>query len=192
MPELVKHFCKLFADDTKLISINKNSNDQKSLQDDVDILVDWSRTWQMEFNEDKCKVMDIGSSRLGKTVITMERKSGERVILEETNSERDLGVYINSKLKWDDQVDQASLKATSVLGMLKRTFVHWNARLLVKLYTTYIRPHLEYCSSVWNPYRKKDIKKLEQVQRKATKLYQNCAILTMSQGFQTWDRQLWR
>ena len=78
----------------------------------------------------------------------MERKSGERVILEETNSERDLGVYINSKLKWDDQVDQASLKATSVLGMLKRTFVHRNARLLVKLYTTYVRPHLEYCSSV--------------------------------------------
>ena len=109
----------------------------------------------MEFNEDKCKVMDIGSSRLGKTVITMERKSGERVILEETNSERDLGVYINSKLKWDDQVDQASLKATSVLGMLKRTFVYWNARLLVKSYTTCVKPHLEYCSSVWNPYRKK-------------------------------------
>ena len=124
----------------------------------------------MIFNEDKCKVVDIGSSRLGKTVIIMVRKSGERVKLEETNSERDLGVYINSKLKWDDQVDQASLKATSVLGMLKRTFVHWNARLLVKLYTTYVRPHLEYCSSVWNPYRKKDIKKLEQVQRRATKL----------------------
>ena len=84
MPELVQYFYKLFADDTKLISISKDSTDQKTLQDDVDILAGWSRTWQVEFNEVKCKVMDIGKSRLGRTVITMERKSGDRVELEET------------------------------------------------------------------------------------------------------------
>ena len=170
MPELVKHFWKLFADDTKLISINRNLNVQKMLQEDVNNLVDWSRTWQMEFNEEKCKVMDIGRSKLGRTVIFMESISGERVEIEETNSEFDLGVVINNKLKWDDQVDQATLKANSVLGTLKRTFVHWNARVLIKLFTTYVRHHIEYWSSVWNPYRKKDIKKLEQVQRRATKL----------------------
>ena len=114
MPELVKHFCKLFAHDTKLISINKNSTDQKLLQEDVNCLVDWSRTWHIEFNEEKCKVMDIGRLKLGRTMITMERKSGERVELEETKSEKDLGVVINNKLKWDDQVDQATLKATAV------------------------------------------------------------------------------
>ena len=84
MLELVQHFCKLFTDDTKLININKNSTEQKTLQEDVDILVDWSRTWQTEFNEGKCKFMDIGRSRLGRTVITIERKSGDRVELEET------------------------------------------------------------------------------------------------------------
>ena len=47
-------------------------------------------------------------------MITMERKSGERVELEETKSEKDLGVVINNKLKWDDQVDQATLIATAV------------------------------------------------------------------------------
>ena len=64
MPELVKHFCKLFAHDTKLISINKNSTDQKLLQEDVNCLIDCSRTWHMEFNVEKCKVMDIGRSKL--------------------------------------------------------------------------------------------------------------------------------
>ena len=100
----------------------------------------------------------------------MERISRERVDLAETNSERDIGVCINSELKWNEQVDQTTLKANSVLEMLKRTFVHWNARVLVKLFTSYVRSHLEYCSFVWNPYRKKDIKKLKQVQRRATKL----------------------
>ena len=86
MPELVQHFCKLFADDTKLININNNSTDQETLQEDVDILVDWSKTWQMEFNESKCKVMNIIRSNLGRTVITMERKSCDCVKIEETYS----------------------------------------------------------------------------------------------------------
>ena len=89
IPELVHYFCKLFTDDTKMISVKKNSTDQKTLQEDVDILMDWSRTWQMELKEDKCKVMDTGRSRLGRNVIVMDHKSGDRVEFEETFSERD-------------------------------------------------------------------------------------------------------
>ena len=32
-----------------------------------------------------------------------------------------------------------------------------------------VRSHLDYCSSVWAPYRKGDIEALEKVQKRATK-----------------------
>ena len=36
---------------------------------------------------------------------------------------------------------------------------------MVKLYITFIRPHLEYACTVWSPYLQKDIQALENVQK---------------------------
>ena len=38
------------------------------------------------------------------------------------------------------------------------------------MYTTYVRPHLEYCAPIWSPYLVRDIEVLEKVQKQATKL----------------------
>jgi ribonuclease P/MRP protein subunit RPP40 len=41
------------------------------------------------------------------------------------------------------------------------------------LYTSLVRPHLEYGAPIWNPFLKKDIEKLEKVQHTATRVHQN-------------------
>ena len=53
-------------------------------------------------------------------------------------------------------------KGNQILGLIRR-------KLIIPLYKTIVRPHLEYCIQAWRPYRKKDIDMLERVQRRATK-----------------------
>ena len=44
---------------------------------------------------------------------------------------------------------------------------------MLSLYKTLVRPHVEYCSSVWNPYYSKDKELLEKVQHRYTKMIIN-------------------
>ena len=87
-----------------------------------------------------------------------------------TETEKDLGVLFTSNLKFSNHIRTQSNKATSILGQLKRTFRFWTIYTFKIMYSAFIRPHLEYAATVWSPYIKKDIKTLERVQRRATKL----------------------
>ena len=128
----------------------------------------------MLFHPDKCKVMEITrpkKTKCSKIELSMETNNNkDRHILGETKVEKDLGVLITSNLKFDVQVKQCAAKASLVLGQLKRTFRYWTLNNFRTLYSAYVRPHLEYAAPVWSPYRKMDIKILEKVQRRATKL----------------------
>jgi len=76
-------------------------------------------------------------------------------------NEKDLGVWISNDLKWSKQCSSAANEVMSVLGMIKRSFSYISTESFKILYNTYVRPHLEYCVQIWNPYLKKDIVCLE-------------------------------
>ena len=101
--------------------------------------------------------------------------------LSKSTAERDLGIIITTNLKSTIQANKAASKANSILGLMKRTFVSRNVPLWKKIYKTYIRPHLEFAVSAWNPCLLKDIKVLEQVQRRATKVPSNTKKLPYEQ-----------
>ena len=138
----------------------------------------------MRLNLDKCKIMHFGKYN-PKINYTMKSNDSEELIqIEKTDSERDLGIQVSSNLKYNAQVSKSASKANSMLGMLKRTFVTRNVKIWKKLYTTYVRPHLEFAVSAWNPYLKKDINTLEKVQRRATKISPTIKNLTYENRLQ--------
>ena len=53
--------------------------------------------------------------------------------------------------------------AVSTHEYTKRSFSNLEPQILRLLYTTIIRPHLDYGCVVWNPYQSSDIRVLEHV-----------------------------
>ena len=56
------------------------------------------------------------------------------------------------------------------MGLIRRSFSFLDCDLFRRLYTTFVRPHLEYAQSVWSPHLIKQVKMIENVQIRATKL----------------------
>ena len=168
MPSVVKSPVHLFADDTTLYRRVTTLEDHKALQDDLTNLEDWSTKWNLCFNTNKCKVMHIGHSNPQHDY--MMYRGGPPIMLDSITNEKDLGVHVDVKLTFEHHVEIVVNKANRMLGMIRRAYTFLDGPTLTKLYTSLIRPLLEYSNVAWTPVLKRDQLLLENVQRRATKL----------------------
>ena len=161
-----------FADDTKIFRRVQTRQECRTLQDDLNRLDQWSAKWQMLFNQSKCKCLHIGRAN-GKEPYEMHN-----TVLLKTSKEKDLGLTISADWKVSEQCGIAARKGNQLLGMIKRNITYREKNLIIPLYKSIVRPHLEYYIQAWRPHLKKDIDKLERVQRRATKLIPELRILS--------------
>jgi len=54
--------------------------------------------------------------------------------------------------------------------LINRNFKNMDERTFVLLYKSMVRPHVEYGNTVWCPYKIIDIKQVEKIQMRATKM----------------------
>ena len=87
--------------------------------------------------------------------------------LEPLNEEKDIGIIVSDDLKWEKHCSAAVSKSNRILGMIKRNFTDRSKEVIIPLYTSLIRRHLQYCCQLWNPNCNNLV---EGVQRRATKL----------------------
>ena len=153
-----------FADDTKIASKVTTTDDRDNLQNDLDRLANWAHKWQMKFNVEKCKVLHIGSNN---DHVNYSMNGAE---LSKVDQEKDLGVLISKDLKPSLQCKEVIKTANKLVGFIGRSFEHKSEKVIRTLYNSLVRPHLEYCVQFWSPYYRKDIDKLERVQRRVTKM----------------------
>jgi hypothetical protein len=103
------------------------------------------------------------------------------VQLEISDCEKDLGVYVDSHLTFDDQVESAVQKGMRMIGWIARVFCSRKPQTLIPVYQSIIRPCLEYGTAVWNPTQKGHIARIERVQKRFTKMLLGVRHLTYAQ-----------
>jgi hypothetical protein len=168
-----------FADDTKLFRKVADNQQVEILRADLRRLCEWSEKWQMSFNIDKCKVMHLGHNNNNAEYFIDCKALGK------ITEEKYLGVLISNDFKVTKHCAMAAKKGNKVLGMINRTFEGRSKKMMSKLYKTLVRPHLDYCIQAWRPSLCKDISLIEKVQKRATRMMEECRGLWYETRLQT-------
>lgn len=162
--EIVVCLLLCFADDTKLIGPVGTGEETGLIQRDIDSLFSWTRENGMEFNENKCAVV-----HMGRRNEQVNYKMGGNN-LSSSESEKDLGVLVQGNLKFDQHIRKVAQTCHGIISQVNRSFKIKDVGVMMSIYSTYVLPHLDFASPVWNPANKQDIDILERVQRRFTRL----------------------
>ena len=108
--------------------------------------------------------------RIGKDNVPLHSYCMENHNLKYSTCEKDIGVFIDSKLNFDVHIANKVNRANKIMGVIRRTFDYIDEDMFKIVFKSLVRPHIEYANQVWAPHTKKQINTIENVQRRATKL----------------------
>ena len=141
LPSVVRLYIKIFTDDTKLFSAIKDEYDSEVLQNDLYLLDEWSRTWQINFNTTKCKVLHLGKKNQQEIYLMHEHDKTTLSSMENVTEHPDLGTLMDTSLSFNKHISSIILKANKILATIKRSFKYLTEQTFPLLYKSLVRPH---------------------------------------------------
>ena len=123
------------------------------------------KKWHMEFHQEKCQVLTI--TRMRQPIVYNYTLHGHT--LEHVETAKYLGITMTKDFLWNTHIENITTKPNQTLGFLRRNVQINCPRIKPAAYQTLVRPLLEYAPTVWDPHTQANIKKIEMVQRRATR-----------------------
>lgn len=95
-------------------------------------------------------------------------------IVETASSIKYLGIFLSCDLTWNSCLEYIANKSFKKVSLLKRRLKCANADTKLQAYKTFIRPSLEYASTIWHPHTAILTDTLESLQNKAARFICSC------------------
>ena len=164
----------LFADDSTITVHGKEIHFvKKHLSNEAVRTNNWCYENGMALSFKKTKAMLILSkakeSRLTETEIDINININGTQI-KNTKQEKLLGVLIDNNLTWHSQVKKVKQTIAFKLSILRKIRHYLPAKTRMLYYNYYIKPHLQYCCTIWGQCNKTDIYSMIKLQKQAARL----------------------
>ncbi len=144
----------MYADDLALYRLVCSSHDMIELQDDFNHIADLITSLCLQLNLDLPALT-----------------AADGAPLERVSTYTYLGLHVCATLAWSTHILSIKTKTKRLLGMLFRGYYqHCPSDILLKLYLSTVRPHMEYASCIWHPHTQKHTKMLADVQKFALRI----------------------
>ena len=142
---------KLFADDTSLFTIARETNEAaEHMNHDLQLITQWANDWRMSFNPDPQKqavelLFSKKRNEIDHPVILFNN-----IPVKKVNEHKHLGMILDSKLSFSAHIKAAISKARKGIGLLKYLSKYLPRHTLSELYKLYVRPHLDYGDVIYH------------------------------------------
>lgn len=168
--------CKLhlFADDTLLTISSKNITDAiAKINIDLQRLSHWLQINKLKLNINKTKYMIFGKSNVHAQTKHIIHINGEYI--DRVNNFKYLGIVIDDKLKFHTHVQHIIKQIAKKIGILYRASKQLTTQARVTVYSSMLKPHFQYCSTILFLCTNCDIDKLQIQQNKIMRLILKCS-----------------
>ena len=159
-----------FADDTSLYapySATDVKTTELSLQKDLDSIYEYGKAWAITFNTTKT-IQQTFSHKQNYTSPSL-KFGGDNIPVHETHTH--LGITLSKDIRFHDHINAISKKVNRSLSLLYPIAQYLPRTILDQLYKTYIRPHFDYCDTVYDEHITiQDKTRLETLQNRAARL----------------------
>ena len=155
----------MYADDTTLFcNFNDPNITEETLNEELNLLIQWLNANQLYLNVGKIKFMEF---HLARKVVKYPVLFINNTPIERVTNFNYLGLQLSYDLNWDKHKCVISLKLTKSIGVLSRLRYEYPEEILLTLYNTLILPHLNYCILLWGA----NIENIHKLQKKLYGLF---------------------
>lgn len=167
LPSGIVH--RLFSDDLKVYNAN-GTYDALLMQTAINNIAEWCINNDMIISVPKCAIL---SSNCQHSHLYLNG-----ALIPTVNVYKDLGVLVTPSLDFSAHIGSVVSRASRVVSLIFRSFITKNPDFYVHLFNSLVKPLLLYCSTVWSPYKQKDVQSLEAVRNRfIRRVSRRCKVL---------------